>query len=583
MKQAQQNEIATLVEKLTLPEARQLLAALMRPDEYFEIPVGIREFVEHPDYLDRTNTYPSVMRDLEAIFAEDLDKHGIPVTGNFAIREAALLKGIGSGKSYETAICAVYMTYRMLCFKNPQKRFGLDDSTKAAYMVVAPTARLAKDIVFGYCSLFVGRSPWYRTYYPPDPTINSVLRFDPQPEDDSGKPIEELNARPYKNLAIIPGNSSENSALGYALYGAAIDEANFWETYENLKNGTNERTDEMFTRLQRRISSRFGYDWGLLSVISSSEQDDDFVEKKLIQARDNPSIYAVRLSIWEAKPKGTYSSETFELKTKLHGEDVTLHIPIDLRQAFRDDILRSLRDWASIPVGAENNYLNPSSVELASKRGVLPNPVKKSDAFGYIVEFADHMKKPAPYMAVISTDLSISRDSCGMAMSHWDPLHNRMTTPFLWQIRCTKENPLDYEEVRKTIQALRDFGWNFHLATFDNFQSTDMMQQLESSGIPTEKVSVDANTIPYDTLSGYLLENMLSWYPHPTAVNELKKLVLIRGKKVDHPKAASKDVADALAQNAFIIGRDLRAMTSVGTDPGDKYSTGGTGGPGMAW
>lgn len=566
------DEVLGLIEKLTLPEKRQLLAALTKPDEYFEIPIDVRSFVEHPDYLGRTGIYPSVIADLEAIF----ESNG---KGGFTKREAAILKGIGSGKSYTAALTALYLTYIMLCFKNPQKRFGLDDSTKAAYMIVAPKASLAKDIVFGYCVQFVGRSSWFRTYYPPDPNIVSVLRFDKQPEDESGTPIAELNARPYKNLAIIPGNSSENSALGYALYGAAIDEANFWETYESLKSGTNERTDEMFTRLQRRISSRFGQEWGVLSVISSSEQDDDFVEQKLIEAEDDPSIYAIRQAIWEAKPKGTYSDETFEIQTKLHGKDIILHVPVDLRRDFNRSMLKSLRDHASVPVGSEDNYLDPTRVELAAKRWVLPNPVLKSDGWGYIREWAAHMKTPSPYPCVLSTDLSLTRDSCGLALSHWDPVHNRMTTPFLWEIRCSKERPLDYEEVRKVWESIQAFGWHIHLATFDNFQSTDMMQQLEAKGIPTEKVSVDLNTIPYDTLSGYLLENMLAWYPHPKAVKELKKLVLIKGKKVDHPKALSKDVADALAQNAFIIGRDIRAMTAVGVDPGNSLNTTGGGPP----
>lgn len=571
-------QIQEAIDALSLPETRQLLARLTMPD-YWEWPVDIKTFLTHKDYLNRTDWWPTVLEDLVNIFAENGNDDAF---GAFKYNEAALLEAIGSGKSYKIAGAACYLTYRQLCFTNRHKRFFMADSTRSAFMVVAPTAKLAKEIIFGYVSLFIGASPWFQKYYKPDPTIKSMLRFDPAPEDEEGNPLPTIDengkARYFKNLAILPGNSSETSALGWSLYGAAIDEANFWETYESIKAGKNEITDEMYTKLQRRIRSRFK-DWGVMCVISSSEQEDDFIERKLDEAEDDDRIYARRRATWEAKPPGFFRPGTFEVKTKLKGKDIILQVPNDLRLDFDKNLIKSLRDHASVPAGSENNYLDPTKVELASTRKghILPNPVAKCDSMGYIQEFAEHMKHPVPYPVTIGTDLSLTRDSCGMAMSYWDPARNCMTTPFLWEIKCTPTRPLDYDEVKKVWYTLRDFGWNFHMATFDNFQSTDIMQQFEAKGIATEKVSVDVNTIPYDTLSGYLLFNELVWYPHPTAVKELKKLVLIHGKKVDHPKAGTKDTADALAQNAFMIGRDIRAMTSLGEDPGDKFSSSDTG------
>lgn len=571
-------QIQEAVDALSLPEARQLLARLKFP-EYWELPVDIKTFLTHPDYLNRQDWYPAVLEDLVNIFANKGDDD---LFGAFAYTEAALLEAIGSGKSFKIAGAACYLTYRQLCFTNRHKRFQLADSTRSAFMVVAPTAKLAKEIIFGYASLFIGSSPWFQKYYKPDPAIKSMLRFDPSPEDEDGNPLPTIDengkARYFKNLAILPGNSSETSALGWSLYGAAIDEANFWETYESLKLGKNETVDEMYTKLKRRINSRFK-DWGVMSVISSSEQEDDFIERKLLAAEEDPRIYARRRATWEAKPPGFFRPGTFEVKTKLHGREIVLNVPTDLRLDFNDNLIKSLRDHASIPAGSENNYLDPAKVEAAATRKgyLLPSPVKQCDNMGYIIEYADHIKHPVPYPCVISTDLSKSRDSCGIAMSYWDPARNCMTTPFLWEIKCSPTRPLDYEEVRKVYYSLKDFGWNIHRGTFDNFQSTDIMQQLEARGIECEHVSVDVNTIPYDTLSGYLLFNELVWYPHPTAVKELKKLVLILGKKIDHPKAGTKDTADALAQNAFMIGRDIRAMTSLGEDPGDKLSSSDTG------
>lgn len=578
-----QQAIADAVEKLTVPQARQLLARLddRYKDLYFEVPVGVREFIESPDYLNRKGEiWPSIVEELEQIFRPSEEDPEA-----FQYGEAVLLMGIGSGKSFETGISAAYLTYRMLCFKSPHKRFALALNTEMDYLIVAPNATKA-GIVFNYVSNLVSSSPWFQTYYPPDPNISSELRFDHQPVDDHGKPVPSAIGKPYKNVIIMPGNSSQSSPLGHSLFGAAIDEANFWETYESIKNGKNERLDSMYLALQRRIESRFG-NWGLLSMISSSQHDDDFTELKILEAdtEDGKHIYAARKAIWERKPKGTYSAKVFNVETRLHGVMIDIQVPIDLKRHFNKNRMAALRDFASIPAGAENNYLDPEKVQYVAEHFALISPVKECDDMGYILEWADHMDRPVPYLCSIGVDLSKSRDSCGIALGYWNPETNRLVVPFLWEIKCSKERPLDYAAVREVITTLRDKGWLIHLATFDNFQSADTMQQLERAGITCEKISVDANTAAYDTLSDYLGDKAMMWYPHPTAVKELKKVVLIAGKKVDHPKGGSKDVADALAHVAFIVGRDLRSMTSVGVNPGSAHDVpspssgrGGTGG-----
>jgi len=132
-------------------------------------------------------------------------------------------------------------------------------------MNVAPSAAKAKDIVFTEIHNRIQYSPWFQTYYPPDPKIKSMLRFDFQAEGPDGKLVGKWDGQ--KNIAIIPGNSARNMAIGYNVLAAVIDEAAFFETLENIGRASTERTDDIYDALQRRIFSRFwvgrdvGYDF----------------------------------------------------------------------------------------------------------------------------------------------------------------------------------------------------------------------------------------------------------------------------------------------------------------------------------
>jgi len=203
----------------------------------------------------------------------------------------------------------------------------------------------------------------------------------------------------------------------------------------------------------------------------------------------------------------------------------------------------------------------------------LPNPIKKADIMGYVIkreDWADHIRTPKPYPCCIHIDLALTRDQCGFALSHWNPVNNRCSQPIVHQIKCTPRMPLNFQAVRNMVIQLKELGWMIVLVSYDNFQSAESMQQLELQGIPTEKVSVDSNTAPYDTLADYISDDAYEFYPHPVAVRELKKLIMVAGKKIDHPKKKSKDVADAQAGSAFITARDLRIMTGIGKDPGSQ-------------
>lgn len=538
---------SALLNGLSKPELRQLLAREhpSYADDWWEVPAPIDEFVKDPAYLNMDGqVWESVLHELREIFRQE--------DGRLIYTEAALVKAIGAGKSFTSSIFFAYLAYRTLCLKSPQKYYKLAAGSKIAFINLAPSAAKARDVVFNEVQARVGYSPWFRTYYPPDPRVTTKLVFDHVLEDEKGKPLEAYKGQ--KNLAIIPGNSSRNMAIGYNVLGGIIDEAAFFETMQNIGKGTTERTDALYDAVQSRIFSRFGEGAGLLMMISSPQYADDFIEKKAAEARVNPRIYSNRQALWEAKPEGTYSEETFEHEVEVGEQKIVLHIPIDFQDKFIRNPQKSERDLAAVPSLALNPFMDKVAVDRVVAHSLRRHPVKRETPMGFPLEFEPWFKDEG-FACAVHIDLAKSRDACGFCMGWWDYKAGRAVFPLILQLRTSKRNQLDYEKVRGLVITLRQRGFSIRRVSYDNFQSVDSVQLLTKAGFEVEELSVDRSLEPYDTLQSFTNTGDADYYKHDVLVRELKRLELVNGVKVDHPPHGSKDVADAVAGVAYWLGQ----------------------------
>jgi hypothetical protein len=147
---------------------------------------------------------------------------------------------------------------------------------------------------------------------------------------------------------------------------------------------------------------------------------------------------------------------------------------------------------------------------------------------------------------------------------------------FAQEIRTSKQRPLDFEAVRDIILTLKAKGFNFHVISYDNFQSVDSRQILEQKGFRVEALSVDRTTDAYDTFLAFVNQGQFDIYQSEVLLGEVKRLELINGRKVEHPPNGKKDVADAVAGVCFWIG-ELRNETAepsqaVIVNPGRSFN-----------
>lgn len=134
------------------------------------------------------------------------------------------------------------------------------------------------------------QSPFNKDYFPPHERLSREIRI------------------ATNNTCVYAGTSSALSSLGYNLFGALIDEASFLEVVEESKkeDGLLDQAESMYNAIYNRMLSRFlkaGKLPGLIAMISSPRFPNDFLHRKIEEAKRDPNsgIFWRRRSTWEAK------------------------------------------------------------------------------------------------------------------------------------------------------------------------------------------------------------------------------------------------------------------------------------------
>ena len=467
---------------------------------YEEEPASIRRFIEAPEYLGLADeVYPAIVDTLEEIFE-----------GGY--QEAALCWGIGAGKSYAASLAVSYMLHRTLCLREPQRFYGLGTGSTICFMNMSTNGEQARRVVFGEVLSRIERSPWFKGHEAK--VMSRELRFP-------------------KDVVMLSGNSAETYPLGYNVLGGVIDEASWLLESDG---GRVDAAEEIYNALQRRIRSRF-LDKGLLIMISSPRHRGDFLERKVEEATRVASVYASRRATWEIKPPGVFCGETFECDG--------MAIPVEFKPEFDRNVMRAMRDLGARPAEAFEPFISNAEV---LDRAIDTSIEQPTDERG---KLRSDWRPEGPWPRFVHVDLALRKDACGVAMAHLEKTPGdggpTAVVDLMLQIVPPQDGEIEIAAVRKLIGELRDWGCWIAQVSFDGYQSADSLQILRAEGFTAKTVSVDRDMEAYETLKEMLAEGRLRWYRYEPVLQECKGLELIDGRKVDHRKGGSKDVADAVA------------------------------------
>lgn len=539
--------------------------------DYDEIPVSIDEFLENDYYLGKVynngkNIYPYWRNFLHNFFHNNPDK----------AFEVALTGAIGVGKTTIASIALIYLMYRTMCLKDPQKFYGLSGNSQIVFVVMNLTLDLAYQGLYSLIVEAIRLSPWFC-----------------ERVDIRGK--YEYSIEFPKNISLMAGSQTTHT-IGKNVLGAVLDEVNFSSAPKGSKNSVM----DMYRNIRRRLESRFlkqGRIPGILMLVSSKNTELDFLEQYIQSIKYQKTTWVVDEPVYNIKPPETYIGERFKVavgdKTKesfipketdnidelIEKGYQIIDVPVEYRVAFEGDINDALKDIAGI-----SSVSTSKLIPYAGRIDVCFDGKRKSpffseeiqlglDSIDDIRDYLDDLrilKRNLDKPRFAHVDIGLKGDRLGLSIVHspksitverYTPTgaidkvsENVYDVDLMLGIRAIPGSEIPLFKVREFLLWLSSsIGYKFKKITYDGFQSADSIQLLQISGLPAGLLSVDRTDVPYLNLRAAILEQRLESYYNSIVIEELRDLEYDRkAKKVDHPitkvdgTPGSKDIADSL-------------------------------------
>lgn len=526
-------------------------------DDFEEVPVTVEEFVNGEDFLNlkgdgitlsdyqyqliKASTQIYKRESLHQLYGYEAGEKRWEQTKN----EIILQWGKGSGKDFSSTIAVAYLVYLLLCLRDPSKYYGKPPGDNIDILNVAINADQARRVFFDNFKQRILRNPWFEGKF----TVNQGhFAFD-------------------KNINVYSGHSEREAFEGYNFIYVVLDEISGFAVDNNSGNPRAATAEAIYDMYSQSITSRFA-EFGKVVMLSFPRYKGDFIQERYdkVIAEKNTIIKSHTFKVDPDLPDGTEGNEftiewehdeiiryeftkTFALKRASWEVNPQKDIDKDYTKAFYDKPVDSLGRFACMPPEAVDAFFKDrNKIEEAF------SATNFVDEFGAFNNFAspDHTKD-----YFVHVDLARKVDHCAVALAHVDRWGSRrigteMTeaAPIVkvdgvrWWKPSEKHN-VDFTEVREFILSLRTRGYNVKLVTFDRWESTEMIDYLNSMGQKAEKLSVAKKH--YEDLAMVVHESRITGPNIPLLHKELLQLRVMPNDKLDHPRKGSKDLADATA------------------------------------
>jgi hypothetical protein len=530
---------------------------VLKENQFKEIPVDVKTFVESPEYLGQpqlSKVQYDIVEAMSQIYRkEDLMEvmgatEGARYYDKFTKNEIILQLGKGSGKDFVSTVACAYVVYKLLCLKEPARYFGKPSGDAIDIINVAINAQQAKNVFFKGFKTKIEKSPWFAGKY--NPKVDSI-EFD-------------------EAITVYSGHSERESHEGLNLLMAVLDEISGFASEVGTGNEQGKTADNIYKAFSGTVDSRFP-DLGKIVLLSFPRYQGDFIskryedvilEKEVIERRHtyiiNPDLphedAGNQLEIvWEEDNIISYKvPKVLAIKRPTWEVNPTRSIE-DFKMAFFKDMGDAMMRFLCTPTYSSDAFFKQK--DKLERCMTLRNPVDNFRRF-------DEAFTPDPdKVYYIHADLAQKHDKCAVAIAHVDKWVNiqvikdyQQVAPVVivdavawWEPRA--EGPVNLSEVKQWIINLRRQGFNIGLVSFDRWQSYDIQQELKAVGIRTDTVSVGKKH--YEDLAMMIYEERVAMPMIPLLLDEMSELKIMKNNKVDHPRKKSKDLADAVCGAVF--------------------------------
>ena len=153
----EQKQFLKILEELSDKGYSETLDTIYLVD-FKEVPVSIDRFLTDPQYLGSSNDcgrqiYPGWWDAYNTVFDDSKDIYEVILSGATRI-----------GKTSTAVSMMCYMTYLLMCYRNPQKYFGLKEVSRATIAFANLTKELALSVAFREYNDTLLLSPWFNKH-----------------------------------------------------------------------------------------------------------------------------------------------------------------------------------------------------------------------------------------------------------------------------------------------------------------------------------------------------------------------------------------------------------------------------------
>jgi hypothetical protein len=550
------------INNLSKEEALHLQARILG---YKKMPPSIREFVMNDYYLGKLfghgGLYPYWMEVLEKIYPTP-----IHTAYPFVIYTGA----IGSGKSTITKIQAMYTLCRLDHLDNFDY-FGVVITKTLDFIFSHTTTAKAWSDQIGSINTWWYESPYFSTEFK---WSDSLYKF------------------------IADGPRTNNTIGGDAIF-YHFSEVNFID-YSKAKY----KIDQAFDRYKSRFLRVKDYFGGII-VDSSAAGDESIVDYMIQNYPEN--MLVIREPIWVIKGHlGTYGKtgwfqvyigdpvrEPFivagswrrtpdaeydpddnvplDSDTWLTDEcdpDKVIWVPYELYSNYRSDIYLSLQNTAGLSTTSTDIFFSDQKklLECYQIPQHVPDIIVADfyDDEQYYQQVMSQLMQEVPKEKIIyiGIDMGVSGDLAGFAISYFDDwiyregkktIEFKTKTPLAIAISRKSGQETCITKIYNLIKDIDEAGWEIGAVVTDQYQSTQLRQDLSRINIYSYLKSVDRTYDPYIFYKLQVYRGYQKTVHNNLLISEQRQLI-DTGYKVDHKTSAeSKDISDAVVNSVYAI------------------------------
>lgn len=579
--QLEQKQLLKILEEFSDKGYSETLDTIYLVD-FKEVPVSIDRFLTDPEYLGESNDcgnqiYPGWWDAYHAVFDSQSDVYEVVLSGATRI-----------GKTSTAVSMMCYMTYLLMCYRNPQRYFGLKEVSRATIAFANLTKDLAQGVAFREYNDTLKKSPWF----------NEHGRF----TNSATRPIYI----PEGNQIELVAASDAAHVLGMQLFACCLDEVNFARA--GVKDLTISKTHmkHLYDTANARITGTFklgGKIYGKMFTCSSKNTDNDYLSEHIDKQLDagNTHMYLFDRPQWEVLPSYRFGKETFHITVgdrykrgfvvpdenddpahlkeyEAEGYRV-LEVPADYKPNFRADYDIALRDIAGISVMGSMGFITQEmltpNISTTRKNPFFMDYYEIGVQDNQTLEQFFHAEVVPPELKRLTMNIHIDfaevSDHIGIAgavrdgdKNIVDPLtEKKITMPYFKEIfqvaiGAPRGDRMSFQKVINFIVWLKKSGFNIGIVSTDQYQSSYVRETLSQQGFVCEKVSVDKTEDPYIGLRNLLQDQRLELIKHDLQEIELISLQRINGV-INHPPQSNSITELPCLENGYNskgIGKD---------------------------